>query len=64
MSLVGFKQIVNYIYPIIGIIGIVVIIRLAFSYRSFLKPSFNSGNYEVHTPGKQAEDERCRHNKV
>lgn len=64
MSLVGFKQIVNYIYPIIGIIGIVVIIRLAFSYRSFLKPSFNSGNYEVHTPSKQAKNERCRHNKV
>ena len=64
LSLVGFKQIVDYIYPFVGVVGISVVLRLAFSYRSFLKPRFNSGNNEIHTPSEQTENECCRHNKV
>ena len=56
LSLLGFKQIVDYIYPIIGVIGISVILRLAFAYKSSLKSSFNSCNNKVHSPSKQTKN--------
>ena len=64
LSLLGFKQIVNYIYPLIGVVGIAVILRLAFAYKSFFKSGFNTRNDEVHAPSKHTENECCRHDKV
>lgn len=64
LSLLGFKQIVNYIYPIIGIVGISVILRLCFSYKSFLKSGFNSSHNEIHSPCQDAKNKGCSHNKV
>ncbi len=56
LSLLGFKHIVDYIYPIIGVIGISVILRLAFSYKSSFKSGFNSCNNKIHTPSKQTKN--------
>ena len=52
LSFLGFKEIVDNVYPILGIIGIFVILRFMFAYRSFLKSGFQPCHHKVHKPCK------------
>lgn len=60
-SLLGFNDIIKYVYPIIGGFGFVMLFILR---NLTLKLCFNSANNEIHSAGKNAKQESACHNKV
>ena len=63
LSLVGFKAIVDYSYPVIGAIGVFLIIKFFVSYRElFFKPGLKPRDYKIHTTRQNTQDDRAGHN--
>lgn len=58
ISIIGFDKIIEYLYPVIAIFGLVIIIFSLFSSNSF----FNKPNSIIHKSSKNANNNYTRHN--